>query len=89
MKINEKKLRQILDDYVMSGAELARDMGVDVSEVEKMLNGETVGKSTAKKFIAYFGATKAGRLFDWDALGKNNPLADEPDDGADDTDGEV
>ena len=87
MKVKEKLLRRLLDDYVMSGAEFAREMGVDVSEVEKMLNGEAVGVNTARKFIGYIGADKAQRLIDWDAMGKKNPLA-KPKKRRGDSDGE-
>lgn len=64
MKVKEKLLRQLLDDYVMSAAEFARKISVNVSEVEKMLNGEKVGVTTAKKFIAYIGPVTAKRLID-------------------------
>ena len=37
MKIKKELLWRLLDDCVMSGAEFAREMGVDVEEVEKML----------------------------------------------------
>ena len=75
MKVKEKLLRRLLDDYVMSSAEFARETGVSVEEVEKMLNGERVGVNTAKRFIAYLGADEAARLIDWKAIGKVNPLA--------------
>ena len=69
MKVKEKLLRRILDDYVMSGAEFAREMGVDASEVEKLLNGEKVGADTAKRFVAYLGPVEARRLTDLNASG--------------------
>lgn len=74
MKVKKELLRELLNEYVMSGAEFAREMGVDAEEVEKMLNGEAVGVKTAKKLIAYLGADEAGRLVDWEAIGKKNPL---------------
>ena len=65
MRVKGKKLRQLLNDYVMSNAEFARDMGVDVSEVEKMLNDESVGAETTRKFFGYLGPIEAERLIDW------------------------
>jgi len=71
MKVKKKLLRRLLDDYVMSAAEFARDMDVDVSEVEKMLNGEKVGERTARRFIAYVGPIEAERLIDFGIDGKS------------------
>ena len=71
MKVKKELLRELLDDYVMSGAEFAREMGVDAEEVEKMLNGERVGENTIRKFIGYVGPVAARRLIDRDAAGKS------------------
>lgn len=57
-----------------SYAILAREMGVTVAEVEKLLNGETVGEETARRFVYYFGADEAVKMIDWAAIGKENPL---------------
>ena len=35
MKVKEKLLRRVLDDYVMTAKEFARDMETDAAEVEK------------------------------------------------------
>ena len=70
MRVKGKELKEILNDYVMSNTELAREMGVDVAEVEKLLYGESVGLETATKFIKYFGSYVAGRLINWNAVGK-------------------
>ena len=53
---------------------MAREMGVTVAEVEKLLNGETVGEETARRFVYYFGADEAVKMIDWAAIGKENPL---------------
>lgn len=60
----------------MTVLEFACEMGVTVSVIEKMLNGEAVEIKTAQLFINCLGAKKASQLIDWDALGKKNPLAD-------------
>lgn len=55
---------------------LAREMGVAVGEVEKLLDGTAVGEETARRFIYYFGADNAAEYIDWAAIGKQNPFAD-------------
>jgi transcriptional regulator with XRE-family HTH domain len=87
MKVRTEKLREFLKDNSMTTADLAREMGVSVSEIEKMLDGQTVGINTARKFIRYFTAGEAQRLIDWDAIGKKNPLAGEADKDQPDGDG--
>lgn len=76
MKIKKELLQAFLDKYGITAAILARDMGVTVAEVEKLLNGETVNEDTARRFIYYFGADEAVKMIDWAAIGKENPLAD-------------
>lgn len=75
MKIKKELLQAFLDKYGITAAILARDMGVAVAEVEKLLNGETVNEDTAQRFIYYFGADEAVKMIDWAAIGKENPLA--------------
>lgn len=76
MKIKKELLQAFLDKYGITAAILARDMGVSVAEVEKLLSGETVNEDTARRFIYYFGADEAVKMIDWAAIGKENPLAD-------------
>jgi len=79
VKVKAELLRQVLDDYVMTAKEFAREMEVDVSEVEKMLSGETVGADTARKFICYIGPIEAERIIDWAAMCRKSPYACEAD----------
>ena len=79
MKIKTKKLRAYLIRKKMSTEDLAQAMGVSVAEINKMLNGQAVGINTARKFIRYFTAGEAQALIDWEAIGKENPLACEVD----------
>ena len=65
MKVKPILLQEYLDQTEMSA--------------EKLLSGEAVSKKTALEFIEYFGADKAQELIDWDAIGKQNPLACEAD----------
>ena len=74
MKIRKKLLLQIMGEYAMTAAELARAMAVDATEIERLLAGGAVGEATARNFIGYFGAAEAQRLIDWEAIGKKNPL---------------
>ena len=76
MKIKKELLQAFLDKYGITAAILARDMGVAVSEVEKLLSGTAVNEDTARRFIYYFGADEAVKMIDWSAIGKENPLAD-------------
>lgn len=76
MKIKKELLQAFLDKYGITTKILARDMGVAVSEVEKLLNGTAVNEDTARRFIYYFGADEAVKMIDWSAIGKENPLAD-------------
>ena len=76
MKIKKELLQAFLDKYGITAAILAREMGVAVAEVEKLLGGTAVGEETARRFIFYFGADEAFKMIDWSAIGKENPLAD-------------
>lgn len=75
MKIKTELLQNYLDEHELTAAMLARNMGVNAVEVEKLLNGETVNEETARRFIYYFGADNAAEYIDWAAIGKENPLA--------------
>lgn len=74
MKIKKELLQAFMDKHGITAAILAREMGVTVAEVEKLLNGETVGEYTARRFVYYFGADEAVKMIDWAAIGKANPL---------------
>ena len=76
VKIKKELLQAFLDKYGITAAILAREMGVTVAEVEKLLSGTAVGEETARRFIYYFGADEAVKMIDWSAIGKENPLAD-------------
>ncbi len=76
MKIKKELLQAFLDKYAITAALLAREMGVAVAEVEKLLGGTAVNEETARRFIYYFGADNAAEYIDWAAIGKQNPLAD-------------
>ena len=76
MKIKKELLQAFLDKYGITAAIQAREMGVAVAEVEKLLSGTAVGEETARRFIYYFGADEAVKMIDWAAIGKENPLAD-------------
>ena len=76
MKVKTELLQAFLDKYGITAAILAREMGVAVAEVEKLLDGTAVGEETARRFIYYFGADEAVKMVDWAAIGKENPLAD-------------
>lgn len=84
MKIKTRRLEAYLRHTQLTTADLARRMGVSVSEIERLLDGKAVGINTARKFIRYFSAEEAQHLIDWEAIGKENPLeadaAAEPDD---------
>lgn len=70
----------------MTVTDFARLIDVDVTEIEKLLNGEAVDEPTARKFIYFFGADKAQHFIDWVAIGKINPLASENAKGASEND---
>ena len=76
MKVKTELLQAFMQKYELSAAILAREMGVTVAEVEKLLSGTAVGEETARRFIYYFGADEAVKMIDWAAIGKENPLAD-------------
>ncbi len=76
MKIKKELLQAFLNKYGLSATILAKEMGVTVEEVKKLLNGEAVKEDTARRFIYYFGADEAVKMIDWSAIGKENPLAD-------------
>jgi len=74
MKVKGKLLSQLLKKHGLTAGEFARDMEVEASEVMKMLGGESVGETAARRFIAYVGPIEAERLIDWAAMGKKNPF---------------
>lgn len=76
MKIKKELLQAFLDKYGITAAILAREMGVTVAEVEKLLSGTAVNEETARRFIYYFGADEAVKMVDWAAIGKQNPFTD-------------
>ena len=76
MKVKTELLQAFMQKYELSAAILAREMGVTVGEVEKLLGGTAVNEETARRFIYYFGADEAVKMIDWAAIGKQNPLAD-------------
>jgi len=79
MKVKGKLLTRVMEQYRMAAACFAQEMGVDVEEIEKLLNGESVGERTARAFLCYFGPHNAERLIDWKAMGKKNPFDCEAD----------
>ena len=79
MKVKGKLLQRLLGKHGMTVEDFARDAEIDVSEVERMLNGESVGERTARKFIVYVGPIEAERLIDWTAMGVRNPFDCEAD----------
>ena len=76
MKVKTELLQAFMQKYELSAAILAREMGVAVAEVEKLLGGTAVGEETARRFIYYFGADEAVKMIDWAAIGKQNPFTD-------------
>ena len=76
MKVKTELLQAFMQKYELSAAILAREMGVTVAEVEKLLSGTAVGEETARRFIYYFGADEAVKMIDWAAIGKQNPFMD-------------
>ena len=76
MKVKTELLQAFMQKYELSAAILAREMGVAVAEVEKLLSGTAVSEETARRFIFYFGADEAVKMIDWAAIGKQNPFAD-------------
>ena len=76
MKVKTELLQAFMQKYELSAAILAREMGVAVAEVEKLLSGTAVSEETARRFIYYFGADEAVKMIDWAAIGKQNPFTD-------------
>ncbi len=74
MIVKKEKLQEYLDKHGLTRAEFAKRLGVDVSEVDKMLSGENVDYPTAKRFIYYMKAHRAQHLIDWQQIGVENPL---------------
>ena len=76
MKIKKELLQDYLDEQEITATILARNMGINAAEVEKLLSGIAVNEETARRFIYYFGADNAAEYIDWAAIGKQNPFAD-------------
>ena len=75
MKIKKELLQHYLSEQKMTATILARNMGINAAEIERLLNGLAVEEETARRFIYYFGADDAAKFIDWAAIGKQNPLA--------------
>lgn len=75
MIVKAQKLQALLDKRGLTRKDFADKLGVDVTEVDKMLSGEPVGYDTGRKFVYYLKADRAQHLIDWDKLGVENPLA--------------
>ncbi len=73
MKVKKELLQAFLDKYNITAAILARDMGLQVADIETLLRGEAVNEATARRFIYYFGADEAAEIIDWAAMGKQVP----------------
>lgn len=80
MIVKKEKLQAYLDERKLTRADFAKKLGVEVTEVDKMLSGESVGYDTGKRFIYYLKAHRAQHLVDWKAIGVKNPLSEEIDD---------
>ena len=63
MKVKTELLQAFMQKNELSAAILAREMGVTVGEVEKLLGGTAVNEETARRFIYYFGADNEGHIF--------------------------
>ena len=74
MKIKTKVLQEYMQSKEMTVTDLAREMAVDVVEIEKLLNGQAVSEEIARSFIFYFGANAALLFIDWEAMNKENPF---------------
>ncbi len=74
MIVKKEKLRKYLDKQQISKEEFAKELDVDISEVDKMLNGERIGYETSKKFIYYMKAARAQKFINWKETGVKNPL---------------
>jgi len=79
MKVKGKDLQRLLEKHGLTAADFARDIEIDVSEVDKMLSGAAVGERTARKFIYYVGPIEADRLIDWAGMGKKSPFSGDND----------
>ena len=77
MKIIPKVLLGYLQENKITAERFADELEVKMSEVEKLLNGDSVEYKTAVLFIYYFGADKAQHIIDWNGMGIKNPLAKE------------
>lgn len=74
MIVKGKKLSKLLQERKLTPQAFADKLGVDISEVDKMLSGVAVGYETAKKFVYFLTANCAQYYIDWQAMGKKNPL---------------
>lgn len=80
MIVKADKLQALLEKRGITRKDFADKLGVDVSEVDKMLRGENLEYETARRFVYFFKANRAQHLIDWDKLGIENPLEQDYDD---------
>lgn len=74
MLVKKEKLAHFLEVKNLSKEKFAAILDVEVSEVEKMLNGEIVGLHTSRRFIRFFKAEVAQHYIDWETMNIKNPL---------------
>ena len=76
MLVKKEKLAHFLEVKNLTKEKFAAILDVEVSEVEKMLNGEPVGLYTSRRFIHFFKAEVAQHYIDWETMNIKNPLED-------------
>lgn len=74
MIVKGKKLSKLLQARKLTPQTFADKLGVDIAEVEKMLEGVAVGYETARKFVYFLTANCAQYYINWQAMGIKNPL---------------
>jgi len=74
MKILTEKLRQYLKERNISHSEFAEILGVNDSDLTKILNEDSqLDYETAKKFVYKLGAYEANKFIDWEGMHIEQP----------------
>jgi len=75
MYIFPEKLKAFMKQSGWSVEQLAAELDIEVSEVEKMLNGEYIDVGSSRKFIQYFKIPLVLSYIDFEKTGVDNPFA--------------
>ena len=75
MYLYPERIKEFLKNRGWTAQRFADELGVELYEVEKMLNGEYIGVDTGRKLIMFFRIPLVLAYIDFERTGVKNPFA--------------